>query len=528
MPRQIVVDGRVAGFAPDDATDEELAQIAEELSVQAAAPTAPAERSAVSRFMAPIGQAVSALASLPGLAVEGAKMVGQGRYGEMVGAVGDAIVGPSVEQGREAGAAAGRGDYSEAALRALATVGDVGGAGADIGESVAENDIAGALGKVAVAAVPFARPGKYASGISAFLKRRAARRILAVMRPTKGRMAIAEKIAPEVVEGVAGRETAGGLGVGTRATLAERARARSMESGKAIEALQSLDTPVNPSQVSGRLRSEAASLETIPPAHLKSIERDTGLLAADGSPIIDVVEELVDGVPQTKNPALVAALRGHAQELDDLAAQYPDSMVPGGELFKQRAVVGKRIGGKAYEKLPGATTAPNLEADVSFKREVRNLVHDPKFGGEHGLGGSAILDNEHHVARNAYINLQNSHLGDLMGRGGSKVMNLLAGRLGGVILGGATGLASGYGATAGVAGATLGLALGESAYWGSLRATTYSRIARALRAGDIDGAAAIIQRTAAAYATEKAIKERERHRKAEKALRVQAGGVVEP
>jgi hypothetical protein len=335
--------------------------------------------------------------------------------------------------------------------------------------------------------------------MSGLLKNQAAKRILAVMRPVEKRMATAEQIAPEVVNGVVGREASGGIGVGTRQELARRMEARSKLAGETLEGLQQLDTPVDPSPVSSALRARAAAKETRAP----------------------------NGAVFTEDPALVEALRGHADKIDEMAASF-GGKVPGGEIFKQRAVLGKKLGGKGANVIPGDLTTAQVEAGTARNAETSALLHDETKFGKGGLGGSAIVDNEYHVTRNAYINLNKSRLRDMLGRDGKQILNLLAGRLAGGVAGGLSGYAAGGGHMAGLAGAALGVTLGESAYWGSLRAATYNEIANLLKVGNMDGAVDVIQRSALTYAADKAVKERERNKKAQAALASQAHGVVSP
>lgn len=458
-----------------------------------AAPPTPA--GPVSRFMAPVGENISGLAQLPGAiahigseALQGHAQTAAAPFMDMAKRQ---VIDPMVEHGAQAGTEFGQGNYGEGARQLLEAVPVAGPVISDVRASADSGDIAGALGKTAMAALPFARAPKFAEGLASLLKSRSAARMLGVMRPTAARMATAESIAPEVAAGVDGREAMGGLGVGTRKTLADRARSRAKGAGADIEALQSLTQRVDPSPIAAKLRTAAAAKETLAPS----------------------------GQVFTQDPALVDALRKRAAGVDEMASAF-GSDVPSGELFKQRAVLGKKLGSKAYEKMPGSMTPADLEAGTMEKSATSDLLHSE-------VPGSVVPDHEYHVMRNAYVNIENSRLRDMMGRGGKQVMNLLAGRLAGAVAGGAAGYAAG-GHMTGLAGAALGVALGESAYWGSLRATTYADIARLLKAGDVDGAATIIQRSASAYSVDKAIKDRERNRKAHLALQSQALGSPAP
>lgn len=496
-------------------------------------------RSAVARLTEPIGKAAAALAGLPGAAVRGAKRLGGAVNalegldtkpaadigGEMV----HGVVDPQIDQFRQANEAGARGDYVEGVGHfAAGALPFFGPQAAEVGETAGRGDFAGAAGQTAVMAAGTKLPvPEYARKAANNLKARAALRMFKVMRPATDRVAIAEGIAGQVVNGAVGRERAGGLGWGTRTELTERAARRAELSGRAEEALQKIETPVDPSSAAKRLRKEADAAETVPPPRSEMKERiihdDDGVELAR-----EMEEHITPGVPHTKNPGLVNALRDHADDLEGLAAQYPNGEVPGGVLFKDRAVVGKRIGSGAYETMPGSTRSPNLEADKSYQGAVRELVHDEDKFGPGGLGNSIPKDNAHHVWANAKIDLETSRRKDLAGRSGNKVLNLLQGRITGIMLGGATGMSTGFGPLAGVGGATIGMMLAESAKWGSLRAVIYNDMAKALAARDFSGAEKILQRGALTFAAEKARKDHERNRKAQGALKNQAEGVVTP
>jgi hypothetical protein len=487
------------------------------------APQAEPAKGAVRRFLEPIGDAAKGLASLPGALIS--MMPGDtdinpfGRAADALGAVGGALVKPSVDQAKGAVAAAGRGDIGEAALRALA-VADVGGVGADIGESAAEGNIAGALGQTAVAAAPLVSklPIK-PTAIAGLLRKRAAARILDVMRPAKGGVAAAENVADDLVMGLAERQTAGGIGTGNLETLAKRARVRADAAGKEIEALQHLDTPIEVRPAADALRREASSLETTPPPQKVLEEVESSILDDAGEPIVGIAEKEIASKPITGHPALVSALRAEAKMIDDLATQYPDSQVPAGELFKQRAAIGRRVA-KAYQQAPGAEAAAGMEAGKSSRQQITRILHE-------GVPASKIPDREYRVFRTAWTQIESHRRGSLTNRGLKGLKDLLAGRAAGAALGAGVG-SLGMGPLGGVAGALGGVVLGESAYWGSLRASTYAALSKALNSGQLDEAANILQRSTLAYSAEKGIKERERNHEAQAALRSQAEGVITP
>jgi len=507
----------ISALSPEEQQELEAALSGGNAPSPAPAPTSPAPSPAgpISRFLAPIGTAIKGLASLPGT-VGGAIL--RGEYGEMTNALGQGVVQPSIEQGRQAGAAAERGDLGQAAMHALATL-DVGGAGADIGESAAEGNLAGAAGQAAVAFAPFGRAARPATRAAGALKNRAAARILDVMRPRQSAVAGAEEVADAVASGVAGREAAGGIGVGSLETLAARAKARTTSAGDTLKALQTLDTPLDPTPVSRGLRTEARSLETTPPPRTVFDEVDTGILDEFGDPIMGVKSSVVKGTPTSAHPALVSALDHEAKFIDDLAAQYPDELVPAGEMFKQRAALGRRVS-KSYGVGPGEESAAGQAAGKSSRAQISRLLHDE-------VPASIIPDAEYRTFKTAWTNFERHRRANLTNRGLKGLKDLLAGRAVAAGIGGLTGAVS-FGPMGGVAGALGGVLLGESAYWGSLRAATYADLARHLNSGQLDKAAEILQRTSAAYAVEKGIGERERNRKAQRALQEQAEGVIAP
>lgn len=474
--------------SPDFIPDDEMPDFISDADMAGSA--APAQRSATSRFLEPIGEAAKALASLPGAA---ASAMAESPMGVKAGwELARGIADQSAEQAVKSYDAFSEGDIGEGVGRALATVPVVGPAGAQMGEAAAEGNIAGALGQAAVNFAPGARVPKMLrpTSVAGFLRNRAAARILDTMRPSSGRVATAEDIALEVAEGTPGREALGGIGVGTRKKLAGEAKRRAAATGKEVEALQTTDTPIDTAPVSTKLRDEASRLETVPPT----------------------------GIGYSEYPALVKALRSQADEMDDLAASFGGD-VPSGELFKQRGALGRRFG-KVNEKLPGDEPAAAALAGNAKRAHLSKLLHTE-------VSGSEVVDRANRVWKNAAINLERSRLRDLMGRKWEGMRDLLAGRLAGVALGAGVG-GLGMGPMGGVAGALAGAALGESAFWQTLRASTYVKIARHLNSGQVDEAVNIIQRSAAAYAADKGIRERERHRKAEQALRTQAEGVVSP
>jgi hypothetical protein len=335
------------------------------------------------------------------------------------------------------------------------------------------------------------------------------------MRPTAARTKTAESIALETVEGTGGRAAFGGLKPGSRAELAEQAAERAKAAGREVEAYQALQTPTKPQGVVDELRHRADRLESRPPDRMELHEVDTGLVDEFGDPIMGIQQRNVKGQPVPHDPALVGAYRDRAAELETFANQYDNAEVPFGELVKRRGA----ISGKAFDTLPGNKPTAPATAARDEKVLLSELLHSKNAGLE-------IPDRAYRVWRNAAVNFERSRLRALTERGWRGLRDLLVGRAGGVLLGAGVGI--GMGPLGGVTGALVGAALGESAFWQTLRASQYARLARALNNGQVDEAAAILQRAAAVYATQEGIADRERHARAQDALREQAEGVVAP
>jgi hypothetical protein len=486
---EVEIDGRVYEIEGDRPPSEAEARQAVGAYSQPATEATPAGPGPIARFAEPLIEAGKGMLSLPRTVIEAA---GESPMGLLAGARAvRGILEQSGEQLSQAREAFGQGDYGEAAGRTLAAVPVVGPAGAQMGEALQEGNVAGALGQAVVNLAPGAPGLVKPTSIAGLLRNRAAARILDVMRPSLSRVATAEEIAPAVASGIAGREAAGGIGVGSLKTLSARAKERAGAAGREVEALQALDMPIDPSPVAAELRGRAASLETATPTQQVF----------------------------TEHPALTGAYRGQAERLEDLASSFGGD-VPAGELFKQRAAAGRRIG-KAYETLPGVEPSAPAVAGKEYRTELSKLLHKE-------VPASKIADLDYRVWKNAYTNFERHRRANLTNRGLKGLKDLLAGRAVGAVMGAGAGLSTTFSPLGGVAGALAGVVLGESAYWGSLRAATYAKLARHLNAGELDAAAGIIQRTAAAYAVDKAVRERERNREAQRALQDQAEGVVTP
>lgn len=356
---------------------------------------------------------------------------------------------------------------------------------------------------------------------SQLARSRAAARSFDLQRPTTGRAATAEDIAMEVVEGTPALEGhLEGVGVGSRETLARRARARQALAAQEQDMLHNVETPVDVAPASARMRAEAQRRVTTPPEHMERFERDTGIVDEFGDPVMGTEDRLVPGAEATQDPALVQSLRGEADFLDNLASQYPDGRVPGGELFKQKATAGARIA-KAYERLPGDVQSAGQQAGKSLKanltQELRTQLPEVP---------SAQIDRAYRVWKNAAVNFERSRLSALTNRGRGELVKLIASRMSGAMLGAAAGATSGS-ALYTLGGAFGGVMLGESAIWGSLRAQEYARLSRLLNSGRTAEAAELVNSLTARGATAEDLSaQADRHRRARQALNNQAEGVV--
>lgn len=519
-------------FIPDDEMPDFISD--EEMTAQspsdwtASAHTAP-DPGPVSRFLAPIGDAIRSLPDAVGLAAEVGKfpataLTNPRKALGLVKAAGQAIGGPMVEQAERAGAAFDQGRYSEAAGHGLAAaLPVVGPMAAEMGETLGEGNVAGALGQAAANFAPIAPGAAKATTIAKLLKKRAAARILDIWRPSPNRMETAKEIAFEVAGGVPGRGAAGGIGVGNLDELTAEASKRGKAATQDVRALKALSDPVDTGGISRELRSRGEDLVTRPPARKVWEEVPTGILDEAGDPIMGMAEKTVKGKPSSEHPDLVRAYRRQAKNIEERSAQYPDEKLPAGEFFKQRAALGGKFG-KAYQKLPGDMPPAAATAGRDAHSLMSDLAHDERVWGEGGLGGSKLIDRDNRVWRNAAINFKRAGLRDNRSLQGLK--QLLVGRLTGAALGFGAGI--GFGPIAGVGGALGGVLLGESVRWGSFRAHHYAKISKLLNDGRLDEAAELVQRINLGIAADEARRERERHRKAQDALRGQAEGVVAP
>lgn len=520
-------DGTILEF-PDGTPDAVVqAKVREHLgATRTPAPAAhtPATGGPIARLFEPVGQFVKGMASLPG-AVGGALL--RGDYGQMSRGMGDALIDPSIEQGRQAGAAAGRGDLGEAALRALATL-DVGGAGNDVGQSAADGNIAGAIGQAAVNFAPFGKALKPATRAAAALRTRANTRMFRVLNPAKDAVPAVEAVLDDIVHGIDDGKGSRGIGHGSIEDLTIEAEKRRKRAGDLVDVFQNNQTPVRVSPVTRKLRHDAAKLETVPPDRVEWVE--VPVLDEAGDPVIGLNgpemgmhEEVVKGTPVSGYPTKVSALREQADKIDALAAQYPDELVPAGELFKFRSATGQRVAG-SFDLAAGEQATAAGEAGKTARKYVSEHLKDE-------IPAAKLADREYQVFNTAWKHFEEGRRTKLTNRGLQGLKNLLTGRMAAQVLAGAVGggaVGGVTGSAVGVTGALAGTILGESAYWGSLRASTYSKLSKALNSGDLDQAAAILQRTASVYAVEKGIQDRERNRRAQKALQQQAEGVVGP
>lgn len=543
-------DGTILEFPAGTPDAIVQARVRERLGVSTQSAHTPATqpsrpRSAASRFLEPLGKFAQGLYALPDAIDQGAAEIARGNFGGVTSAVGRAILDPQVAQGRRAGEAFSRGDFAEAAGHAgAAALPGLGPAAADIGEALGAGNVAGAAGQAAVGFTPGAHNLRYLrafalrpTAIAGAFKRQAGRRMFNVLDPAKNEVPNIEGIVDDLVGGISGidqklapgfvvsHEGARGIGVGSLDELTARAHARRELAGKKQEALKHTTVPIHPGAVSRILQRRARQLETTPPSRTireeLPVHDDMGVPLLDdaGDPIMGINERRIAGVPQSGYEQKVAALRSEAARIDRLAEQYPDHRVPSGELFKFRDAVGQRAS-PAYVQAAGVDAAVGAEAAAVSRDTLSQLLKKK-------MPEARIADREYQVFNTAWEHFENHRRANLTNKGLKGLKDLIFGRLFAGSAGAALGLTTGTPAV-GAAGAVGGIMLADSAYWGSLRAKTYSELARHLNSGHLDQAAQIIQSTSAAYAVQHGITERERHRSAQRALQEQAEGVVAP
>lgn len=468
----------------------------------------PQKRNAAARFLEPIGAAVKGAASVPGLIGTVGKAYGKfmgGRVGEAaadVAPLAEAALEPQFALGRRAREELRRGDYGEGVKHSVeAFIPILGPAVSDIRDAIAEGNLAGAAGQLAVLATTLPTRGGLARGvqgpvqqsdtlISRLLQRQAAAREFSAMRPLKRNARKAEDIALDAAQGIAGTDE-GGLGVGTRRQLAARAKARAELAGQQIKGLQSSALGVGDLQA-----------DIIVP------------LRAEG-------ESLVSQTPVARRSAYAThgeAFHKQADFMEALASDFGGD-TPLGVLLTQREALNRRFA-SSHDKLPGDFTPAEAEAGKATSMKISDMVH-------RDVPATAVVDRKYEVARNAFENFEQARISQLTNQGREGLKALLSGRLGGIALGGAVGAQAG-GLPWGVAGALIGTLIGESAVWQTFRATTYAKLAKALNRGDLRAASDILNRAVTTYAVEHGISERERNRAAQRALQSQAEGVVAP
>lgn len=546
---------------------------------------------AVSRFMQPIGQAAHDMAGLPAAAARGigamtsaTESLAQGDTQPMVdmgSSIVHGIVDPMAKQWHEAANA--EDDVSAAGHALAGSIPIIGPAAADAGETMASGNVAGGLGKAAVALAPFAADSvaakfRLTSRAADVLNGQAdSRMIKNVLRPrTEAQAVVAKDIAPDLVRGVPGR-TEGGLGAGNLDTLVTRAKARTKIAKGELRGLQAGTTPVSTDRIEQGLRGEAMSHEQIAPSGQIFTERPALVDALDAQ--ASKVKEITaaHGGNATVPVSAGAVPHGHVrlyrgQELGggggtwfttdpDLAKFYGDvHYVDVPESVSKAAI-------PSHEPYPSLTDKRQLSPEWAGKAQPLNTTRaggvpsgtlfqqradlNAEFGGKRKvlpgesspaqveagntraaltsdtlhdtIAGSAQTDRLYRVSRQASIMLERSGLREMVGGRWDGVKNLLASRIAGMSLGAAAGVGA-HGVSGGIIGALGGLALSEWKFWGSLRAQEYARVAGFLKAGDVDGAAGTILKAANAYA----IANVARTRKASDALRDQANGSPTP
>lgn len=360
----------------------------------------------------------------------------------------------------------------------------------DFADAIKEGNYAGAAGQATLAAAPFLKPAKLLNPVASVLTKRAAVRALEAIgggpAGSTKLLGTLEK-SPGLIED---------LGVGSRRTLAERAKGLKNQYGKVVEDFQTIGVPVDTTPAIGAVKARAAQEVSQFPS------------ATPGGAPVEV----------SGNPALKRAMDKGASVLEQAGVDPP-----AGELFKFR----KQLGGparKAYARQVGDVPPPSVEAAGVTRDALSKVLHE------------ALPETK--AADTAYSNWAkiSTRLGrqadiDISQAGKAAFGDYLKGRLiAGVIGGSGAGLlggpaGAGAGALMGGTGALVGSYLAKSPFWDSLRAVTYAKIARHINAGNMSGAFDVLTDAATTYAV---TEETSRRAKAQKALESQGQGVVAP
>lgn len=449
-----------------------------------------AQRGPLERFAEPF---VGAVKGIGGLAATAGKVLGGDMQAGLEGItnIGVGLGQAQLGQLEKAKADAREGRDGMGVLHtAAAGVPIVGPMVGDFADAIQDGNYAGAAGQATLAAMPLIKPAKILNPVASALTKRAAVRALeAIGGGPAGSTKLLSTLekSPGLIED---------LGIGSRRTLAERAKGLKNQYGKTVEDFQTIGVPVDTTPAIDAVKARAAQEVAQFPS------------AIPGGPPVEV----------SGNPALKRALDKGVGALQAVGTDPP-----AGELFKFR----KQLGGparKAYARQVGDVPPPSVEAAGLTRDSLSKVLHD------------ALPETK--TADAAYSNWAkiSTRLGrqadiDISQAGKAAFGDYLKGRLiAGVIGGSGAGLfggpaGAGAGALVGGGGALIGSYLAKSPFWDSLRAVTYAKIARHINAGNMSGAFDTLTDAATTYAV---TEETSRRAKAQKALESQGQGVVAP
>ncbi len=463
--------------APQDATDITPEDLNFERNLQE-----PTRRSAASRFIEPVSNAVKGIPKLVGDLADANLSAMTGDPSKAV-EFGKNLIAPHVAQLEKAKQALGEGRISEAIGHGGAAALPVfGPPAADIGEALGEGNVAGALGQGAVMLAP---KGITATGdvVSSVLRSRAATQALEAIGSGKGGLKLKQVLNenPQLIED---------LGVGSRSSLLEKAAKQRSSAGDAIKALQADTTPVSAqsaiNQVLGKANEQAIN---VPAAGQSLIER-------------------------SGNAPLRDALRAETSLPAEMESGYA-GQIPAGELFRLRAQLGRRAS-SAYDRTPGSPPPVSSEAPAAMRDALSDTLHQQ-------VPQSKVADAAYSNWNKISNRLKKSADADINAKNNTSFGDYMKGRIASATIGAAAGGAVGN-LPGAAAGGLVGVILAKSPFWHSLKATTYAKMARYINAADYPAAYTLLANEAGEYGISSDL---DRNRKAREILNNQAQGSLE-
>lgn len=278
------------------------------------------------------------------------------------------------------------------------------------------------------------------------------------------------------------------LGVGTRETLADRASTMRTRAGKAVEDLQNTTVPVSLQPAIDETAARAAENRIQVPGAAK---------------------------PASGNPAMANALDRETTLPADLEAAY-GSQVPSGEVFKLRRQIGARST-TAYDRPAGSPPPVSSAAPATMRDALSTKVLHAN------VPGSEATDAAYHNWNKIATRLSRAADADINARGRAAFGDYLKGRIASTAIGGGAGAVVG-GLPGMAVGGLIGATLAKSAFWHSLKATTYVQLSHLVNAGNNVAAFNVLREAALAYEVSGSKRTRDAH----KALQTQGEGVIAP